>query len=112
MRAYVVIDKKADEKRRNGSWTKKTNGLDFPYITKQWLPVFVLDGEHSFQATNPDEWQEIEAVPGMIGRNVIGDDIYVIDSAKEPRRIPIKIVTEREYERLRHFESSLTKEAV
>jgi hypothetical protein len=59
-----------------------------------------------------DEFLQVDAVPGMIGIGQKGDQIYCVDSNEEVQALPLRIITEKQYERFQHLEESFRKETV
>lgn len=98
MRAFVTISKSHQGKPvHNASRLTAAEGLVLPYLSRNGLPAFTFEGDTPYPSTT--EFQQIDALPGMIGISY-RDEIYVVDANGEAQHLPIRIVSQQEYERL------------
>jgi hypothetical protein len=107
MRAFITINLK---KSTNDKPESPVRSIELPYLTKNGLPVFTLDTEEPFFIGT--DFIQIDAVPGMIGIAQKGDQIYCVDSHEEVQALPLRIITQKQYERFQHLEESFVKETV
>lgn len=105
MRAFVTIPVEEKTIAKKGS---AAYGLVLPYLSKNGLPLFTLDSENSPFVTA--DYVQVDAFPGMVGVTVTGQ-VFTVDKEEEAQLLPIRVITQKEYERFVHLTESFKQEA-
>lgn len=109
MKAYIELmkdDRNTDKPVAISKVTSPVVGLSLPYVTRNGFPAFFFEGE---QPPMSDGESVILAPPGMVGSHR-NDNLYVIDSDGNAQKLPMRTISERDYERFQHLKNSIRAE--